>query len=320
MNVIRGMGAKGSSVGALLAGVLMSVSGAAWAQGPWDEAWASGEGVEALSRGACEPGGSLFAPGEISLPERSEYRLSLSADGQTAYYHVDTAEAPYGTIYVTHKVNGHFGPGEVVSFSGTFHDSDPFLSPDGQSLYFSSMRPVDGVEREDFDLWVVHRSGKGWGAPQHLGNTVNSPRHELFPSVTADGTVYFASGTFETDFDIYRARRQGTGYAAPENLGMGVNSPDFWEYNPWVSPDGKLLIFASLNRPGGYGLGDLYVSFNLAGTWTRALNMGPAVNTEKDEFHPTLSRDLRRLYFVRQTWNPFTPSDFYSLDTRCLLR
>jgi hypothetical protein len=62
------------------------------------------------------------------------------------------------------------------------------------------------------------------------------------------------------------------------------------------------------------------VSYNRGGTWSQAINLGPAVNTEKDEFHPLVSRDLRQLYFVRQTWNPFVPSDFYRLDTRCLFR
>ncbi|RKH12081.1 Xaa-Pro aminopeptidase [Corallococcus sp. CA053C] len=270
----------------------------------------------------CEPGGSLFAPGEISLEGRSEYRLALSADGKTAYYHVDSETPPYQAIYVTQLQNGHFGPGQVVSFSGTYRDSDPFISPDGQSLFYSSTRPVNGgAEREDTDLWVVHRvRGGGWGEPEHLGPFVNTPKQELYPSVTRDGTVYFASGTFDTDFDMYRVRRQGNHYTAPENLGPGVNSADSWEYNPWVSPDGRVMVFASLNRPGGYGLGDLYVSFNVAGTWTQAVNLGPSVNTEKDEFHPLVSRDLGQLYFVRQTWDPYTDSDFYRLDTRCLWR
>ncbi|MCY1036096.1 Xaa-Pro aminopeptidase [Corallococcus sp. BB11-1] len=270
----------------------------------------------------CEPGGNLFAPGEISLEDRSEYRLVFDPDGRTAYYHVESDQPPYQAIYVTRLRNGNYGPGEVVSFSGTYKDSDPFVSPDGQSLFFSSTRPVNGgPEREDTDLWVAHRvQGGGWGEPEHLGARVNTPKQELYVSVTRDGTLYFASGTFETDFELYRARRQGRSYAAPENLGPALNSPDTWEYNPWVSPDGRVLVFASLNRPGGYGLGDLYVSFNVAGTWTQALNLGPAVNTAKDEFHPTLSNDLRHLYFVRQTWDPFTPSDFYHLDTLCLWR
>ncbi|NBD12345.1 MULTISPECIES: PD40 domain-containing protein [Corallococcus] len=268
----------------------------------------------------CTPGGTLFAPGEISLPERSEYRITFSADGQTAYYHVDTAEPPTQIIYVSHRVNGHFTPGVVASFSGTYADSDPFLAPDGRSLYFSSARPVNGVPREDTDLWVVRRTASGeWGEPEHLGPQVNSDRQELFASVTNDGTLYFASGTFDSDFDIYSAEPRGTGFAPAERLGVGVNSTDYWEYNSQISPDGRLLIFASLNREEGYGLGDLYASVKLGGRWLKAINLGPGVNTEKDEFHPTLSPDGKGIYFVRQTWDPYVPSDFYHVELRCLL-
>ncbi|MCE9669737.1 Xaa-Pro aminopeptidase [Myxococcus stipitatus] len=284
-------------------------------------------GTEAVSEEAlrflhCPAGGDMFAPGEVSLPERSEYRLSFTGDGNTAYYHVDLAEEPYQALFVTHKVNGHWIPGQIVPFSGTFQDSDPFVTPDGNTVYFSSARPVsgEGPQRSDTDLWVVRRDAGGdWGTPEHLGPNINSDRQELYVSATRDGTLYFASGTFDTDFNVYKAERRGPGYAPAEKLGAGVNSDDYWEYNSHISWDGRVLIFASLNRPEGYGLGDLYASVNVGGRWLKAVNLGPSVNTEKDEFHPSLSVDGRRLYFVRQTWAPFVPSDFYQLDTLCLL-
>jgi len=71
-----------------------------------------------------------------------------------------------------------------------------------------------------------------------------------------------------------------------------------------------MLIFTSL-RP-GYGLGDLYVSHLRGGLWTTAENLGPAVNTASDEFHPTLSRDKRELYFVRRVPRR---GDFYVIST-----
>ncbi|WP_338868966.1 Xaa-Pro aminopeptidase [Myxococcus stipitatus] len=316
---------KSWSVG--LVAAMSSLSMACAAQEPESAKVAEALGAQGVSSEAlwgmtCPTGGSMFAPGEVSLPERSEYRLTFSADGNTAYYHVDSTEAPFQAIYETHKVNGHFTPGQMVSFSGTYLDTDPFLSPDGQSLFFSSTRPITGTEeRPDSDLWMVHKQADGsWGAPQHLGPNINSDRMELYVSADRAGNLYFASGTFDSDFNIYRAERRGPGYAPAQKLPIAINSDDYWEYNSHISADGRVLIFASLNRPEGYGLGDLYASINLGGgRWTKAINLGPKINTEKDEFHPSLSVDGRRIYFVRQTWNPFVPSDFYELDTYCLL-
>jgi hypothetical protein len=160
---------------------------------------------------------------------------------------------------------------------------------------------------------MVERTPHGWSEPIHLGPEVNSPTaDELYPSVSADGTLYFASGPFFPQpgrhWDIYRAERRGDGFAPREALGAGVNTvpsasdPHLqaaWEFNPEISVDGRTLVFTSL-RPGGFGLGDLYVSHFVDGEWSAAQNLGPVVNTAADEYHPTLSRNRQELYFVRR--------------------
>jgi Tol biopolymer transport system component len=47
-------------------------------------------------------------------------------------------------------------------------------------------------------------------------------------------------------------------WSEPVKLGVPVNSP-FYEIQPYLSPDGKMLFFAS-NRPGGFGDFDLYMT------------------------------------------------------------
>ena len=170
----------------------------------------------------------------------------------------------------------------------------------------------------------VEKHGEAWGEPERLGPEVNSDDDELYASAASDGTLYFASGPAAPargrHWDIYRARPAGRGFAAREALGSGVNTQPSasdatpvaaWEFNPEISADGNLLIFASL-RPGGHGLGDLYASHLVEGEWSTAKNLGPAVNTAADEYHPTLSRDSRRLYFVRR---PGSHGDFFVVST-----
>ena len=61
----------------------------------------------------------------------------------------------------------------------------------------------------------IERTGCGWGTPVRLGDEVNSPDDELYPSVGPHGTLYFASGPAAPGagkhYDIFAARPRGTG-------------------------------------------------------------------------------------------------------------
>ncbi|HEU0301094.1 MAG TPA: hypothetical protein VFR37_16640 [Longimicrobium sp.] len=272
----------------------------------------------------------VFAPGVIS-DAREQWRITFTPDGGTAYFTTSDFFFPItrqATIYLSHLQDGDWTTPQVAPFSGTYSDIDPFLSPDGERLYFSSIRPVDGVMYGDIDLWMVERTPDGWSEPIHLGPEVNSPgADELYPSASADGTLYFASGPFFPQpgqhFDIYSAQRDGDGFAPRQPLGAGVNTTpvaggglqDAWEFNPEISVDGRTLVFTSL-RPGGYGLGDLYVSHLQQGEWSAAGNLGPLVNTAADEYHPTLSRNRQDLYFVRRAFP--VRGNFYHIPTGAL--
>lgn len=90
---------------------------------------------------------------------------------------------------------------------------------------------------------------------------------------------------------------------------------ELWEFNPFVTPDGGTLIYTGLNYPEGFGFGDLYVSFQVQhhAEWTRGTNIGPTVNTELDEYHPSLSPDGNVLFFVRHSYDPWIPGDIYAI-------
>jgi len=268
----------------------------------------------------------IFAPGLIS-DANEQWRITFAPDGRTAYFAESEKFFPFtrkATIYTSTLRDGRWSEPVVAPFSGTHSDIDPFITPDGQRLYFSSIRPVKGASRSDIDIWMVERTAQGWGEPIHLGPEVNSPDDELYPSASSDGTLYFASGpqapAAGKHYDIYRARRAGESFRAREALSPAINTTPAatdagpqaaWDFNPEVSADGTLLVFTSL-RPGGHGLGDLYASRFVGGEWTRAENLGPEVNTAADEYHPTLSRDRTQLYFVRR--GP-SAGDFYSVPT-----
>jgi hypothetical protein len=266
---------------------------------------------------ACAPA-EMFAPGVISRPGIWESRITFTSDRRRVLFNVGQRFLGERELIMLSEVrNGRWSEPVVAPFSGVYEDSDPFFSPDGRTLYFNSRRPISGSEpREDGDLWSVSVGRDGsFGTPVHLGAGPNTEADEFYASIDRDGTLYFASNRDGGQWDIYRSSQGRDGrFGAAEKLGTGVNTPDFWEYNPEISPNGKTLLFASLNRPDSLGWGDLYVSRERRATFAQAQNLGPCVNSAADEYHPTMLWDEGQLFFVRNViedpdWIP----DFFSV-------
>ncbi len=171
------------------------------------------------------------------------------------------------------------------------------LSPDGSLLYFTSDSPLEGAARAN--LWRVARLSDGWGTPEPLGLEVNSEADDAHPSVSGDGTLYF----FRRDpddpsaGDIFVASPKGDGFAPARRLEAPINS-EALDYDPLISFDGRRLIFCS-RRPGGYGRGDIYVSFRRAdGSWGPPRNLGPVVNSPAEENRPSVTLDGECFFFT----------------------
>jgi hypothetical protein len=122
-------------------------------------------------------------------------------------------------------------------------------------------------------------------------------------SVTGDGlTIFYGSKApgGSGDLDIWMATRptRSSPWSAPVNLGPTVNSPDI-DTSPRLSPDGLSLYFSS-TRPGGYGRYDLWVTSrsSLSAPFGTPVNLGPDVNSSKDDGIPDISADNRTLVFA----------------------
>lgn len=267
-----------------------------------------------------------FAPGVIST-DNWEWRLTFTPSRLRAYWSTSVGWWP-GTreraeIRTSHRMPGGWTQSVVASFSGLHADMDPFVSPDGLTLYFSSMRPVDGQDKADMDLWMVRRTWWGWGEPVHVAGASIDGYDELYPSIDYLGNLYFArvKAPIPTeDVDIWRSKRRFDGSFAPaEKLGSEINTPQRWEFNPEVSPDGRKLLFVRLDRPDdglpdlGHGWGDLYASRKGPSGFGEGENLGPCVNSAADEFHPTVLWERGTLFFARDIG---VPSDFYRTRLR----
>jgi Tol biopolymer transport system component len=241
----------------------------------------------------------FFAPGVVTVPQATTYRPTFTADGRTAIYSMEV-----GSGYVllqTRLSGGRWGPPEVLPFSGVHSDAEAALSPDGSLLVFASRRPRPGGEpRADYDLWAVERSATGaWGIPRPL-DELSTAAHELYPSITADGTLYFTRASPEGS-DLWRAARRGGGYAPPERVAE-VNS-DRREAGGFVDAAGRVLLFES-NRAGSLGGTDLFVSCRQGASWGPARHLDAPLSSAANETSPVLSPDGRALYFTSNRRSP----------------
>jgi Tol biopolymer transport system component len=252
---------------------------------------------------------ALFSPGVISTGDH-ETHLELSPDGKTAYFLKNAPDFAFWAIYVSYQRNGRWSRPEIAPFSGRFVDADPHVTSDGHELFFISNRPADpaaDAPSRDFDIWVMARLPNGeWAAPRRLGAPVNTPASEYYPRTAADGTLYFGSDRAggHGGADIWRCRFANGKYQPAENLGDAVNSAA-QEYEPFITPDQKTLIFMAAGRDGRREE-DLFISFAHDGGWSHARALDPPINSPTArEYAPKISPDGKWFLFssTRGSWD-----------------
>ena len=189
----------------------------------------------------------------------NEGAQSISPDGMYLFFTGCNRPDGFGScdLYVSHK-NGNqwdtpFNLGSVVNSSSW--DSQPAVTPDGNTLYFVSNRPGG---TGGYDIWKTTLNGEGeWSKPVNLGPDINTIYDENTPFIHPDGkTLYFSSNGWPGmgSMDIFYSRAQADGkWGKPVNIGYPINTFNE-ESGLMVSPDGTEGYFSSIIRD---GLGDM---------------------------------------------------------------
>lgn len=242
--------------------------------------------------------GKVFAPGVVSLDGRYEFGSVFSPDGKEFF--LAYVERGKNTILAMYYEDGRWSAADTILHDDIYGFNDPFLSPDGNRLYYiANYKEEKDNEKGDIDIWYSERQADGirWGKPVNAGPNINSQKNEYYMSFTKSGAMYFSTNAYSDNsgnFDIYKSEYKRGQFQKAEKLGPGVNTVEY-EADVFVAPDESYLVFAS-NRPGGMGRGDLYISFNKNGKWSKAQNLGEAVNTEGHELCPFVTYDGK--YFL----------------------
>ncbi|MEM6724353.1 MAG: ankyrin repeat domain-containing protein [Bacteroidota bacterium] len=237
----------------------------------------------------------LFAPNFISTEHITQNAVFHPNMKEFYFTQVNPANQT-GTIMISKLVDGTWSRPESLGIPGDYREVDPFITTDGQQLYYSSNRPVDPAQDSDWqvDLWVLNRVGDGWSDPIHLGEPINSEQSDWFPCRSDKGSLVF--GRQPKTKDIFISKFENGRWSTAVPMSDSINSPAL-DYDPYIAPDEQFLIFSS-NRKGGYGMTDLYISFkNPDGSWSKAQNMGPEINSSAIDLTPSFSPDGRFFFF-----------------------
>lgn len=240
----------------------------------------------------------IFAENIISTGD-FESHPAFSPDGDTLYFVKSAPDFSTWTICVSFFRNGKWSKPAVAPFSGKYNDADPFITSDGQKLFFISDRPVNknDSDKTDTDIWMMQKTKNGWNQPTHLDYPVSSNASEWYPTLTKNGLLYFGSGREggKGKTDLYKCSFYDDKYSEALNLGDSINTK-FEEFEPLIAPDESYLIFMAI-RPGGIGGGDFFISYNKKGIWSKAKNLGEPFNSPGTEYSPKISPDKKYFFF-----------------------
>ena len=225
-----------------------------------------------------------------------------------------------------------FDPHPVPNISTKADEYLATLSPDGQFFYFTRRKYVsdgnpfgEGKTLKEFFSYSEKKNGS-FDEGDKLPSPFNNAEGEGSPTITITNdlliftqrhTVRLQNSTYP-NYDLYYSEFDGFEWSVPKPLPGKINRNDSWESQPSLSSDGKLLFFAS-DRPGSYGGSDIWYSTRKSdGSWSDPVNMGPVINTTKNERSPFLHTDSKTLYFSSNGHDGLGGQDiFYSkLDSK----
>lgn len=192
----------------------------------------SGQGVDQSLRylGQTPPGTTpaRFAPGIVSTPA-IEINAVFRPDFQEFFF----ARQVDGVFTLFRStLNGkQWSTPEALQVYPTGEQGmavDMAYSPDGRELYFlGRFKPGVPEAKAPQDIWVIRQREGRWSNAELVGPPVSTDANESYPSVVADGSLYFTSNRPGGlgGSDIYRAQRLPDGrFDTPVNIGSPPNS------------------------------------------------------------------------------------------------
>lgn len=199
--------------------------------------------------------------------------LTFTSDDSTVFFTKTTSNAdlkraksfkPGLQIFYTHMNSFGDAHPEIMPFAFNSVEYDcmhPSISVDGKRLFFASNMPGS---QGGTDIYVCEWQNAAWSTPKNLGPLINTEGNELFPFITQEGVLYFASDTRPGlgGLDIFFAmpNKKNLLFYEAENCGAPFNT-QFDDFGVMINKGGKTGYLSS-NRKNGYSDNDIYYFIN----------------------------------------------------------
>lgn len=274
----------------ILAGALIAACGAAQAQNSW---------VDLAVHNFGAPINTMWAEGELSFAADgtmvycSARQDMAVAPGDPKDLYIATFNQETGTwnTPVNMGIPVNAAPATDVDPLRKGDDREPWITADGNTIYFKSDRLATTSPQNNNDVFVTRKVNGQWSEPELVGYPISTDEgDEHCPAILQDGeTLCFASrraGGFGGS-DIYCSRQDAAGnWMEPVNQGPNINT-DGEEFHFSQAEDGTVYFTSS--RPGGYGGMDIWgAAAQGQDSWGPAFNLGPQVNTAGADMCPAL--------------------------------
>ena len=254
-----------------------------------------------------------------SLEEAEQYLKQWLAREDREYAYDKEAEAMLAEINIKQSFFNSpvpYDPKPARNVNTRWDEYLAALTPDGSAFYFTrrsqKRNKYDGPagtlrQVEEFSMARALTASGGFPKLEKgraLEYPFNAQYNEGGPSMTADNT-FMAFTICERDertgeqfCDLYYTTFTYGVWNGIRKFPEGINTDKHWESQPSITPNGDVLYFTS-DRPGGFGGLDIYRAYRSPdGEWDAPENLGPTVNTRKNEKSPFIHSDSESLYFA----------------------
>lgn len=178
-----------------------------------------------------------------------------------------------------------------------------------RKIYTNTRKDTKLNDNYSENLFISRGEDGFWEEAEELPAPIKSSCNEGSATISKDGKFlvfsrcqvagcqfdcYDCMGGCDLFYSEYDVKKET--WSQPVNFGPGVNSIG-WDSQPSFSITEDTIFFAS-NRFGGFGMSDIYFIYKVSkGKWSKAMNMGPIINTRGNEWSPFHSKTNKVFYF-----------------------